>query len=53
MLELFVGVCVGALITAAAWVVADTGWKHDTVQRGLAVYCQTDGRWAWVGECGE
>jgi hypothetical protein len=29
----------------------NTEWRADTVARGLAQYCPTDGAWAWKGEC--
>ena len=31
--------------------IVNSGWKTDSVDRGLAIYCPTDGEWAWVGEC--
>jgi hypothetical protein len=33
--------------------VTNNTWKGDTVERGLAMYCPADGRWAWNGECGK
>ena len=53
MLELLVGILVGVLVTTATWGISDTVWKLDAVHRGLAIYCPTDGHWAWVGECGK
>lgn len=28
-----------------------SGWQAETVERGLALYCPTDGDWAWKGKC--
>lgn len=53
MVEAWIGFWFGVMVAVLAWGVTNTGWKHDTVQRGLATYCPTDGQWAWVGECGE
>jgi len=53
MIELFLGICFGVLITVMAWGVTNTLWKIDTVDRGLALYCPNDGQWAWNGECGK
>jgi 1,4-dihydroxy-2-naphthoate octaprenyltransferase len=50
--EFFLGVLMGAFIGACVFVSAyNWSWKFDTVSRGLAIYCPTDGSWAWVGEC--
>jgi hypothetical protein len=46
MTELFLGLWFGVLVTVMAW-------KLETVERGLALYCPTDGQWAWNGECGK
>ena len=53
MTELYFGFCFGLMVAVVAWGVTNNLWKQDTVQRGLAIYCPTDGQWAWVGECGE
>lgn len=26
-------------------------WQSQTIQRGYALYCPTDGKFAWIGEC--
>lgn len=26
-------------------------WQKTTVDRGLAIYCPSNGKWAWLGEC--
>jgi hypothetical protein len=26
-------------------------WEAETIARGLAMYCPTNGVWAWNGEC--
>jgi hypothetical protein len=41
------------LFAVASWGVTNALWKEDTVHRGLAMYCPTDGQWAWNGECGK
>ena len=53
MTELFLGFCFAALIAVMAWGVVNTHWKLAAVDRGLALYCPTDGQWAWNGECGK
>lgn len=42
------GVFVGA---AAGFEGGSDAWRAETVQRGLATYCPTNGEWAWIGEC--
>jgi hypothetical protein len=34
-------------------VATEQHWKADALERGLAMYCPDDGRWAWNGECGK
>ena len=53
MIEAFTGLWLGLTVAVAAWGVTNNLWKQDTVERGLAIYCPTDGQWAWVGECGK
>jgi hypothetical protein len=49
--ELFVGLWLGLVVAVVTWGVTTSNWKHDTVERGLALYCPMDGQWAWNGEC--
>ena len=53
MTELFLGICFGLMVAVISWGVTNNNWKRETVDRGLALYCPTDGQWAWVGECGK
>ena len=48
-----IGLWLGLMVALAAWDLTDRTWQADTVERGLAMYCPDDGRWAWNGECGE
>jgi hypothetical protein len=48
---LWAGLMFGLLLAVASWGVTHSLWKADTVERGLAMYCPDDGRWAWNGEC--
>jgi hypothetical protein len=43
-----VGFIMGALVFGN---MVNEGWRTDTVNRGLAIYCPIDGNWAWKGEC--
>jgi hypothetical protein len=43
-----VGLIMGALFFGS---MVNVGWRTDTVNRGLAIYCPTNGQWAWVGDC--
>ena len=45
---LALGLFTGALVIGNA---VNEGWRTDTVNRGLAIYCPIDGNWAWKGEC--
>lgn len=38
------GALFGALIVSEAW-------EETAIERGLAMYCPLDGKWAWKGEC--
>jgi len=49
-LALLVVLVVGMTIGVAG---ISNEWRRATVDRGLALYCPTDGQWAWVGECKE
>jgi hypothetical protein len=50
--DLGLGVVLGLIVGAVAFgFTVESGWRTDTVNRGLAIYCPTDGEWAWVGEC--
>ncbi|CAB4166670.1 hypothetical protein UFOVP847_44 [uncultured Caudovirales phage] len=49
--ELFFGFCFGALFAVVSWGITNDVWERDAVDRGLALYCPTDGQWAWNGEC--
>jgi hypothetical protein len=52
MEEFIFGVVLGLIVGATfLGLTTSTGWKTDIVDRGLAIYCPTDGQWAWVGEC--
>ena len=51
MIEAFTGLWLGLTVAVVAWGVTNNLWKQDTVERGLAIYCPTDGQWAWNGEC--
>jgi len=53
MTEALVGLWLGLMVAVIAWGVTDSNWKHETVERGLALYCPNDGQWAWNGECGK
>lgn len=53
MTEAIVGLWIGLMVAIIAWGVTDNAWKADTVERGLAMHCPTDGQWAWNGECGK
>lgn len=47
-----VGFFLGALFGLGAGTDSQNGvWKKLTVERGLAIYCPTNGEWAWNGEC--
>lgn len=48
---LWAGLWLGILVAVASWEVTNNLWKEDTVERGLAMYCPDDGKWAWNGEC--
>ena len=48
VMGLFVGLLMGTFIGDGA---SDFGWEQRTLQRGLAIYCPTNGQWAWLGEC--
>lgn len=45
---------ISALVTSMALGAAaiSQDWKAALIQRGLAEYCATDGRFAFKGECG-
>lgn len=49
IIGLFVGVC---FMGGFAWL-SERNWHHETVARGLAIYCPENGQWSWIGECGE
>ena len=51
--ELVPTILFAMLFAVGSWGVTNTIWKQSTVDRGLAIYCPTDGQWAWVGECGK
>jgi len=53
MTEIFLGFCFCLAFAVASWGITNDLWKRDTVHRGLAIYCPTDGEWAWNGECGK
>lgn len=53
MSDLIFGLFCGVLLAIASWGVTNDCWKRDTVDRGFAIYCPTDGQWAWNGECDE
>ena len=53
MTEAFVGLWLGLMVAIISWGVTDSLWKIDAIERGLAMYCPDDGRWAWNGECGK
>ena len=53
MTEALVGLWLGLMVAVISWGVTNKNWKLDTVERGLALYCPTDGQWAWNGECDE
>jgi hypothetical protein len=36
-----------------ALAISSHDYRADLIQRGLAEYCATDGRFAFKGECGE
>ena len=44
---------VAVIVGIATIGVTNNIWKDVTVERGLAIYCPDDGRWAWNGECGK
>lgn len=47
-----VGVVFGAMIlTMLTHGVTTASWRRETVERNLAQYCPTDGKWAWEDEC--
>jgi hypothetical protein len=50
MTNFFIGAVVGLLIGTA---VNSIGWRANILDRGLAVYCPLDGKWAWKGECAD
>jgi hypothetical protein len=39
---------VGVLMAS---VVSSSVWRNNLLQRGVAIYCPLDGRFAFVGEC--
>lgn len=48
----FLGILFGALIGILFGVViANSAWKSELVDYGLAQYCPDTGYWAWVGGC--
>ncbi len=51
-MECLWGVTVGFIMGALVFgIMVNEGWRTDTVNRGLAIYCPIDGNWAWKGEC--
>ena len=53
MTEALVGLWLGLMVAVISWGVTNNNWKSETVDRGIATYCPTDGQWAWNGECDE
>jgi hypothetical protein len=50
--EFGLGAVLGLIVGAVAFgFTVESGWRTDIADRGLAIYCPTDGQWAWVGEC--
>jgi hypothetical protein len=50
--EFIFGAVAGLIVGCALFgSMINSGWKTDIVNRGLAIYCPTDGQWAWVGGC--
>jgi hypothetical protein len=48
IIVMLIGAAFGVLVSLA---IADSMWKAETVERGLAIYCPQDGSWAWIEEC--
>jgi hypothetical protein len=47
-------VCMSLLVAFSylLWVwLVEPDWRHDALTRGHAEICESDGRFAWVGEC--
>lgn len=53
MLTLLIGMCIG-LVIGAIVVAIDSpvhDMKHQAIERGYALHCPDDGKFAWKGEC--
>lgn len=48
MVAFAIGFLVGGVVAVS---LTTSEFERDTIQRGLAQYCPTDGAWAWKGEC--
>ena len=54
MMVHWIGVILGSIIgTIVVLALSERDHRADLIQRGLAEYCATDGRFAFKGECGE
>jgi hypothetical protein len=56
MVEFLIGVTLGVVVSILVFGSAiasevNHSWETETVARGLAMHCPTNGVWAWNGEC--
>jgi hypothetical protein len=54
MIELALRVAAFALGAVLGILIAATSvaqWHSEAINRGYAIHCPDDGRWAWIGEC--
>lgn len=42
---------VAVLVISYTWKQTVSVYKHGAIERGYAIYCPDDGKWAWKGEC--